>query len=95
MIAERAASSSPQPFWTSNHGDVGHAVMAERERGDLWLVVESEHCRLPEQRAINSHYIWVTGMLQLQQADKTLLCKKRDEGSCGHGGLWLQGTSVY
>lgn len=36
------------------------------------------------ERAINSHYIWVTGMLQLQQADKTLLCKKRDEGSCGY-----------
>ncbi|KAI3367591.1 hypothetical protein L3Q82_026438, partial [Scortum barcoo] len=81
------AASASEPFWTGNHGDVGHAVMAER--GDSWLVVESEHIRLSEQRAINSRYIWVTGMLQLQQADKTLLCKKkRDEGSRGHRGLW-------
>lgn len=49
-------------------------------RGDLWLVVEPENCRLSEWRAINSHYIWVTGMLQLQHADKTLLCKRSDEG---------------
>lgn len=40
---------SLEPFWTGNHGDVGHAVMAG-ERRDLWLVVESEHCRLLEQR---------------------------------------------
>lgn len=46
-------------------------------RGDLWLVVEPENCRLPERRAINSYYIWVTGM---QHADKTLLCKRSDEG---------------
>lgn len=44
-----------------------------------------------QRRAINSHYIWVTGMLQLQQADKILLCKKRDEGSCGHRGPVVTG----
>lgn len=55
-------------------------------RGDLWLVVEPENCRLPERRAINSHYIWVTGM---QHADKTLLCKRSDEGKfVMEGGGW-------
>lgn len=47
-------ASSLEPFWTGNHGDVGHAVMAER--GDLWLVIESEHCRLPEQAAAEEGY---------------------------------------
>lgn len=48
-----------------------------------------------DRRAIKSHYIWVTGMLQLQQADKTLLCKRSDEGCYGCRGLWFQGRSVY
>lgn len=44
-------------------------------------MVEPENCRLLEWRAINSHYIWVTGIqLQLQHADKTLLCKRSDQG---------------
>ncbi|KAK5916998.1 hypothetical protein CgunFtcFv8_011926 [Champsocephalus gunnari] len=32
MVAKspRRAASSLEPFWTGNHGDVGHAVMAER-----------------------------------------------------------------
>lgn len=69
-------------------------------RGDLWLVVEPENCRLPERRAINSHYIWVTGMLQLQHADKTLLCKRSDEGKFvmeGEAGASdsYRGRSVY
>lgn len=49
-------------------------------------MVEPENCKLPERRAINSHYIWVTGMLQLQRADKMLLCKRSDEGKFVMGG---------
>ena len=58
------------------------------------LVVELEHCRLLDQTAINSYYIWVSGMLQLQHADKTLLCKEKDEGSCGYRGLQIQRKSI-
>lgn len=47
-----------------------------------------------QHRAINSHYIWVTGMLQLQQADKTLLCK-RDREVMGAGAYSYRGRSVY
>lgn len=53
-LFSKCTASSLQPFWTnSNHGDVGHAALAER--GDLWLVVELEHCRLLKQTAAESH----------------------------------------
>lgn len=59
----------------------------QKEEGETcgWWRSERTAGRLAEvKRAINSHYIWVTGMLQLQHADKTLLCKRR--GSHGHRG---------
>lgn len=94
----RRLATSPflGPFWTGNHGDVGHAVMSgrERERGDLWLVVESEHCRLLEEGAAAEHHKL---SLYLGHRDAPAATSRQDAimQEEGWGKLWAHGADRY
>ncbi|KAA8577941.1 hypothetical protein FQN60_008777, partial [Etheostoma spectabile] len=92
-----AKALDEQPFPWSHFGLVTMEMWVMQRDGREGRLVAGGGVRALQaagaERATNSHYIWVTGMLQLQQADKTLLCKKSNERSSGSMGAQISKTA--